>query len=350
MSSETATSRLKWQLAAVAGGAIATSLIVDKLRDTIVHRQTVGHWDCLQSKREYSTFYGLVLDALPEKPVVHEIATEFGTVRALEWRVEGGGTPVLLLPGMRSGAVMWQENLEEWIGQRSFLAVDPLGDAGFSAQTVPLLRFEQQGEWIAQVVSTLGLDKVHVVGHSFGGASACAYAMASPEQLASLTVIEPVMVIDRLPVGAFLWATMAQMPLPAGWQAIALARLGGTTVEETRRGSALADLIATASKHFSPALPVPGTLTDDEWRQLPMPVRADIAGTSSLAGGQKAVDRLRRLRPEADVTLWPDATHSLPMQEKEAIGAQLLEYWRRIDGSGAIPAGSVERVTGIEPA
>jgi hypothetical protein len=95
--------------------------------------------------------------------------------------------------------------------------------------------------------------------------------MASPEQLASLTVIEPVMVIDRLPVGAFLWATMAQMPLPAGWQAIALARLGGTTVEETRRGSALADLIATASKHFSPALPVPRTLTDDEWRQLPMP-------------------------------------------------------------------------------
>ncbi|MBB1056103.1 alpha/beta hydrolase [Dietzia sp. B19] len=332
MSSEVKKVRLQWQLAALTGGSIAASLIVEKLRDKIDHREAVGHWDCMQSKRDYASFYDRALDALPEKPVVHDLPTEFGTVRVLEWRVEGGGTPVLLLPGTRSGAVMWQENLQEWIGRRSFLAVDPLGDAGFSAQTVPFLRFEEQGEWISQAVSELGLDRVHVLGHSFGGSSACAFALARPDQLASLTVIEPVMVIERLPADVFFWATVAQLPLPAGWQAMGLARLGGTTVKETRKRSALAELISTASKHFNPALPVPRTLTDDEWSQLPMPVRADIAGTSSLAGGQKAVDRLGRLRPDAFVTLWPNATHSLPMQEKENISAQLLDYWQALDG------------------
>ncbi|MDO5681474.1 MAG: alpha/beta hydrolase, partial [Propionibacteriaceae bacterium] len=69
-------------------------------------------------------------------------------------------------------------------------------------------------------------------------------------------------------------------------------------------------------------------LTDEEWRGLVMPLRIDIAGAQSPAGGEKAVARVRTLRPDATVTLWPTATHSLPMQESATIGPALLEFWR----------------------
>lgn len=59
-----------------------------------------------------------------------------------------------------------------------------------------------------------------------------------------------------------------------------------------------------------------------------MPVRVDIAGTKSLAGGEAAATRLRTLLPSATITVWPNATHSLPMQERATLGPQLMEFWR----------------------
>ncbi|GAA1735910.1 hypothetical protein [Brachybacterium phenoliresistens] len=48
---------------------------------------------------------------------------------------------------------------------------------------------------------------------------------------------------------------------------------------------------------------------------------------SELAGGAASVERLRGLLPEAEVTLWPGASHSLPMERRAQLGPDLLELW-----------------------
>ena len=45
-----------------------------------------------------------------------------------------------------------------------------------------------------------------------------------------------------------------------------------------------------------------------------MPCYVAIAGTDSLAGGDKAKRRAGELLPHAQVDVWPDTTYSLPMQ------------------------------------
>ncbi|WP_217428418.1 alpha/beta fold hydrolase [Microlunatus speluncae] len=278
----------------------------------------IGRWRSSAAREAYVEAYQTVLRTLPEPTRTLDVETEFGSVRAYEWEGTASGPPVLLLPGRASGAPMWAENLSDWIGQRTIYAIDAIGDAGLSVQTRPFANSDDQAEWIAQTITGLGVDKVHSVGHSFGGAIATIHALRHPEQVATLALLEPVLVLRPPPVSSLFWATITQLPLPRSWKDRALAELGGVTVEEVRVRTPLSIMIDHGSSGYRAVLPTPRMLTDQEWRSLPMPLRADFAGTKSLAGGTKAAERLRSLRPDATVELWPNASHSLPMQERAA--------------------------------
>lgn len=299
---------------------------------SLIPEAQVGHWRTAEGQQAYAEANRTVMAGLPAPTRILDVPISFGTVRVYEWRSESSGRPVVLLPGMRSGAAMWAENLPGFIGHRTVYAFDALGDAGFSAQTVPLRSFDDQGEWIAETISALNVGKVHLVGHSFGGANATITAVRHPELMASLTLLEPVMVVRPLPASTYFWATVASVPfLPQSWHDHGLAKLGGVTVEEVRRRSPLGDMIGIASSEYSSTAPLPRNLSDDEWRGLTMPVRLDIGGRSELAGGAGAVERLREVRPHTQTKLWPDATHSLPMDEQRTLDPELLQFWSSHD-------------------
>ena len=59
-------------------------------------------------------------------------------------------------------------------------------------RNAPLVRFEDQAVWIHDVLAQLTPDGPHIVGYSFGGATATVYARESPEDVRSLAVPEPV--------------------------------------------------------------------------------------------------------------------------------------------------------------
>ena len=308
------------------GWVTLIGLAIHGAKVLVLPSPSVGHWRSADGEQRYAQAYQRVLSGLPTaESVVVEVPQ--GSVHVLRWAGPADLTPVLLLPGRSSGAPMWAENLPDWIGTRPIHAVDPIGDAGLSSQRVPLTSVADQSAWIAATMKALGLTSAHVVGHSFGGATAAQFAVDHPELVATLTLIEPVMVIRMLPASTFGWATLTQLPLPQAIKDHALAKIGGTTVAEVRERSPLSDLIDIAASNYSAALPTPSVLTDDQWRSLTMPVRIDIAGGQSLAGGQGAVDRMRALLPHAQVTLWPDTTHSLPMQAKAALDPALVQFW-----------------------
>lgn len=264
---------------------LAGWFVIDTVAALVRPAPAVGHWRSIEGARAYATAYADVMRDLRAPDASLDVPTAYGSVRVLRWDGTETGPPVLLLPGHSSGAPMWSENLPHWIGTRTVYALDPVGDAGFSTQRVPLTSFDDQASWIGEAVDALDVPggRVHAVGHSFGGANAAVFALRHPEQVASLTLLEPVMVIGRLPASAFFWATLTQLPVPRGWKDRALAEIGGTTVAEVQERTPMSVMIDAASAHYSTALPMPRTLTDDEWRAMPMPVRVDVAGRQSLA-------------------------------------------------------------------
>lgn len=302
-------------------------------------RSNVGYWRSREGFEAYRASYDNVMATLPMPTRSHDIDTEYGTVRVYEWTgTDESDTrlPVVLLPGIRSGAPMWGENLTHWIGQRTLYAMDAIGDSGMSTQSKPFDSFDDQTTWVEQTLAGLDLEHVHVVGHSFGGAIAATHSLNHPGRVASLSLLEPVMVLKPMPASIYLWATLLLSPVPQSWKDHGLAAIGGVSVEEIRERTPMSVMVDEGAKHYAAVTVRPRTLTDEEWKSMPMPTRVDLADDKSMAGGGKAADRARALGVE-QVTIWPDTTHSLPMQAAEQLGADLEGYWAIHDQNAASP-------------
>lgn len=290
---------------------------------------TVGHWRSVEGRQAYLSAYDEAMRALPAPTATREVPTRYGTVHVAAWTSPDhrGRTPVVLLPGTRSGIPMWAEQVREISRHRDVYAFDAVGDAGRSTQNVPITEHAQQGDWVEDVLAGLGLARVHTVGHSFGGATAMAHARSHPGRVAGLTLLEPAFTLAYPPPAIFLWATVATLPfVPQSWRDHALARIGGVDVSEVRSDDPMGRMIDLATAHYSGHAPTPAPVGEDVLRSLPMPVYVAIADRDSLAGGEKAAEQAR-LIPGATVQTWPNTTHSLPMQAGPALTDRLESWW-----------------------
>ncbi len=104
--------------------------------------------------------------------------------------IEGGqGPPVVFLHGGAGSAAEWKPVLEAWPGRHRCLAIDAYGaDPGPTADTSPTIDdFADQVMAVAADVA----EPLHLVGFSWGGATALRVTTIAPSTVASLTVIEP---------------------------------------------------------------------------------------------------------------------------------------------------------------
>ena len=296
----------------------------------------VGHFRTVEGREEYVGYYRQAMGSMPAPSSVQDIPTDFGTVRVYIWDAGNAAAdlnsyPVVLLPGRSSGVPMWSANVSVLMRSRQVIAFDALGDAGLSVQSAPLTSMEDQAAWIDQVVTAVAPRGVHLVGHSFSGATATAYARLHPQRAMSLTLLEPVFTFAYPPVAKLGWVTIAALPgLPESLRNKALGRIGG---EDFAGSDPLALMIKAAVEHFDADLPTPSPLTKEQSDALTMPVYVAIAGRDSLAGGRKAAERAEELLPGARIQTWKDATHSLPMQEAEPLAGVLEPFWLQAEST-----------------
>lgn len=224
---------------------------------------------------------------------------------------------------------MWSENLPSLLAQRTVYAMDALGDAGLSAQTVPLTSAADQATWIDEVLGGLGVTRAHIVGHSFGAASAASLAVHRPGRVASLTLLEPAFVLNWPPVSTLAWSIPATLPfLPQSWRDAAVAKVAGEDPGAIDPDDPIARMITLGSTGYSAELPTPNPLSESQLRGLTMPVYVAIAESSPITNGADSIHKAD-LIPVVEAKIWPNTTHSLPMQVPEPLADELADFWAR---------------------
>jgi uncharacterized protein (TIGR00730 family) len=106
------------------------------------------------------------------------------------------GNPVLLLHGMTSSGDMFREMMHE-LGNDYWLIAPDIPGFGFSDSSSPFT-FPHLVEWLAAFREELDLPHLRLVGHSFGGALAASYTMSYPEDVISLLLVAPAVLVSNM--------------------------------------------------------------------------------------------------------------------------------------------------------
>ncbi|SDT33219.1 alpha/beta fold hydrolase [Microlunatus soli] len=318
-------------------GALAVSLLANVVLIGTRDSGGIGSWRSQAGRLAYLSAYDEALAAMPSHRA-YDVPTDFGTVRGYlfasptveDRRTNTDTTPIVLLPGWGSGTPMWQINLSGLVRHRPVYALDALGDAGRSIQSVPLDSAAAQAAWVEQALAGLKIKKAHIVGHSFGGWSATNFAIRYPGRVASLSLLDPVQTFGPIRASVVVRSLAFTLPLlPDSWRDAALADIGGT--EQIDRNDPLTRMVALGNQHFVSHRSFPSRFSDPQLRSISFPVYAAMAADSAVNGDpDKAVARARRLVAGISIRSWPGASHSLPMERPAEINAELVAFMDRI--------------------
>ena len=101
---------------------------------------------------------------------------------------EGPGIPVLLLHGFGADLNTWMFTQPTLAEGRRVIALDLPGHGG-STKEAGAADVKSLSKAAESALDALGIERVHLVGHSMGGAVAASLAVHGPERIASLTLI-----------------------------------------------------------------------------------------------------------------------------------------------------------------
>ncbi len=136
--------------------------------------------------------YDAVLSKWPAEVSSEQVQSPFGTTW-VNMCGPVGGPPVILVPGQRATSTVWFNNVGELSRRHRVFAIDILGDAGRSvaAADTPVRSRDDLLAWFGGIVDHFKLDAPAVVAHSYGAMIVLAYALAHPERLSKLVLVDP---------------------------------------------------------------------------------------------------------------------------------------------------------------
>jgi len=283
-----------------------------------------------QGEAEFVAAYDAALGLWPVPYEEMDVPSRFGTTHVV---VSGPreAPPLVLLHGFMATSLMWIPNIADLSRSHRVYAIDVMGQPGKSIPGEPVRNAADYASWLAATLSSLRLERVALLGMSFGGWLALNYAAAAPERIRRLVLLSPG---GLLPIARqFILRGMLMMFLPTRLTVSSFMRWAGFTVivgeTDIRR---MYHLMYLGMKHFLaprgtlrvPAIP----LSDAELRGLKMPVLLLLGDREVLCDPAAALARARRLIPDFEGELVAGCSHDMCFSQHRIVDARVLAFLR----------------------
>jgi proline-specific peptidase len=240
------------------------------------------------------------------------------------YRIEGSGTatPLLLLHGGPGATHHYLKPLAALADERPVIFYDQLGSGRSDRPTdTTLWRVERFVEELAAVRQALGLDEVHLLGHSWGAMLAVDYLLTKPAGVRSVILASPALSTAR-------WVADADSlvrTMPDSIQAvIAKHEAAGTTTDPEYQAA----VIAFYQRYLARRQPWSADL-DSTMRGFGTPLYNYMWGPSEFTatGTLQSYDRTDRLSELTLPVLFTTGRHD------EAVPGTVAFYQMRVPGA-----------------
>ncbi|WP_420707732.1 alpha/beta fold hydrolase [Streptomyces sp. NRRL F-5135] len=275
--------------------------------------------------------YGLGAPALEEL----DVETSFGTTHVYRYGptdpAARSRTPVVLVHGAGSCSAMWYPNTPDLSAERPVYAIDTPGDPGRSVQREPIHQPEHAARWLDETLAGLGLDRVHLVGSSYGGWLVLNHVHREPGRVASATLLDPGG-LEKVGLRFFVWIFVS---LFATWAPKALRpRLASWLEQPVLIVPELRTMVRAAVRAYRIRRPAPLPLSDDELATIRTPLYLVLGRRSLLVHPRRQVERVPRLVPAARAEIIADTGHGPQIDHAEETNRRMLDFMASVDRLG----------------
>jgi len=285
----------------------------------------------LEGETAYLAAYEAAMNLWPVPYEEIKIPTRFGMTHVVT-SGSRDAPPLVLLHGMSMTLTMWSPNIADFSKDYRVYAIDVIGQPGKSIPNYdePIRDVADFMAWLHEILNGLNLDRICLVGMSYGGWLALNFTMTAPERVRKLALLSPGASFKPL-VKQFMLRVLLMTLFPTHLTTDSL--MGWMGIKDTpgdplsRR---LLDLFYLGMKHFrlSPetARVIPGVFSDEELRTISVPVLLLIGDREVIYDPAKALARARALIPDFEGDLIPQSKHNMCGTQSQIVDARVLDF------------------------
>ncbi|MEE1800340.1 MULTISPECIES: alpha/beta fold hydrolase [unclassified Streptomyces] len=256
-----------------------------------------------------------------------DVETTFGTTHVYRYGpmdpAAASRTPIVLVHGAGSCSAMWYPNTPALSAERPVYAIDTPGDPGRSVQREPIHQPERAAQWLDEALAGLGLDRVHLVGSSYGGWLTLNQAHRRPGRLASVTLLDPGG-LEKVGLRFFAWIFIGLLATSAPQRF--RPRLAAWLEQPVLVVPELRAMIRASVRAYRIRRPAPLPLTEDELRTIRTPLYLVLGERSLLVHPKRQVERVPRLIPGARAEIVQATGHGPQIDHADEVNARILEF------------------------
>ncbi|MEU3772152.1 alpha/beta fold hydrolase [Streptomyces sp. NPDC032472] len=263
-----------------------------------------------------------------------DVETSFGTTHVYRYGpadpAAESRTPVVLIHGAGYCSAMWYPNTPALSAERPVYALDTPGDAGRSVQREPMWQPERAAQWLDEALDALGLDRVHLVGASYGGWLVLNQAHRRPDRLASVTLLDPGG-LEKVGLRFFAWVFVS---LFASFAPKALRpRLAKWLEQPVLVVPELRAMVHAGARAFRIRRPAPLPLSEEALRSITTPLYLVMGKRSLLVHPQRQLERVPRLIPGARAEILTGTGHGPQIDHATLVNTRILTFMQEADAA-----------------